>query len=105
MSKHTPGPWAYAPILTGDFAIYADFDGGKKIAVVDAWRPEGEANARLIAAAPDLLFALEELLAEFDARDRDAQREPGCMGIRETGGIVEARAAVSKARGQDADPA
>jgi hypothetical protein len=58
------------------------------------------ANARLIAAAPDLLAALSELLAEWDERDRIAAQEPGCGGLNETGGVVLARAAIAKARGE-----
>lgn len=53
MSKHTPGPWtASGPHADGAWLIDAgDF------AVCDV--PTGEANARLIAAAPDLLAAAD----------------------------------------------
>lgn len=53
-SKHTPGPWEYAPTAGhethGQSVVYND---GLSIAIVY----DGEANARLIAAAPDLLQA------------------------------------------------
>ena len=90
MSGHTPGPWmvegpskptADTP-MGGDFAI---LDGGTNIIAetfrtvgVDSYRP-AEANARLIAAAPELLGLLikcrralsglldEKRLAEIDA--------------------------------------
>lgn len=70
---HTPGPW-----MVGNGDVFAegnrssDFDdivicaigqsGGfrsHEYAVVKAHKPEGRANARLIAAAPDMLNALK----------------------------------------------
>jgi hypothetical protein len=62
MSKHTPGPWNAAdkrPRSQG-FSIFAD---GQYVAFVgdsDAVTP-CEDNARLIAAAPDLLAVCQEL--------------------------------------------
>ena len=69
--SHTPGPWT----VQGQ-AVLSDrpYPEWKQIAEVrignaDNWSdPEGESNSRLIAAAPDLLAALEEVsdyLAEF----------------------------------------
>ena len=57
MAKHTPGPW-----LVGsreDQTIWAD---SLRVATVDCPRKEWRANARLIAAAPDLLDMCERLL-------------------------------------------
>jgi len=57
---HTPGPWAIAGeehanvILSEDFVI-ADVYAFKKGEAGPRTDEEGEANARLIAAAPDLL--------------------------------------------------
>lgn len=63
MSQHTPGPWA------ADFtssAVRVSAPEGSWICKINwysqlrkAMRDEAEANARLIAAAPDLLAALE----------------------------------------------
>ena len=79
-SKHTPGPWwikGPSPGLPtnpcddgGDYAIYANFDdprfNGKPRIIAEVinkvdWGIEApaEANAALIAAAPDLLAACE----------------------------------------------
>ena len=64
MTKHTPGPWAL-----DDESIYApDGEGWKQVAEIPNWRtnpgevltPEDNANARLIAAAPDMLDALRK---------------------------------------------
>ncbi len=69
-TTHTPGSWDYRPdedgkpITNGSVAIaYMDAyqpeedDGG-------LWKKENEANARLIAAAPELLQALDYLLKQ-----------------------------------------
>jgi len=67
-AQHTPGPWSNTP---GQPTIWAD-DGQTHIATIEdlpwvtlssGWRTSDtateDANARLIAAAPDLLAALE----------------------------------------------
>lgn len=59
-AQHTPGPWIN--IGNGDIVARSDnYCGGEKdIASVFLTRnDEDEANARLIAAAPDLLEALK----------------------------------------------
>jgi len=54
MSKHTPGPWLCHPyVLDGETFIFNN-SGTEHIADVVS-----EANAQLIAAAPDLLEALQ----------------------------------------------
>ena len=67
-TKHTPGPWKYAPHLCSDgYRVFvpheADNDQHDAIADLETWQtPEQtEANARLIAAAPDLLQAVKLL--------------------------------------------
>ena len=81
-SKHTPGPWwikGPSPGLPtnpcddgGDYAIYANFDdprfNGKPRIIAEVinkvdWGIEApaEANAALIASAPDLLAACEAI--------------------------------------------
>lgn len=69
MSKHTPGPWkvrtlddSLGTIDTSDdtTSIAQAFDLSFQDRI--AGSPERKANARLIAAAPDLLAALEDLL-------------------------------------------
>ena len=62
MTKHTPGPWNVTKLYV------RKQDGGLGASINDLWqkqktpKAEMDANARLIAAAPDLLAALEELL-------------------------------------------
>jgi hypothetical protein len=66
MADHTPGPWTNTnPRFFSDREhVFAG-----TIMVADCCRlgqEESEANARLIAAAPDLLAAIEEHLAAKD---------------------------------------
>ena len=86
--QHTPGPWLALDYTGTDepawHVVPGDFHG--TIATLD---PEQSANARLIAAAPDLLAALEALVANLDEGD-----------FISTTRIDAARAALSKARGQ-----
>jgi hypothetical protein len=67
-AKHTPGPWSYNQdeggyhghvISTGDYIICDLPDAG------DGAAPHTEANARLIAAAPDMLSLLKRLNEAF----------------------------------------
>ena len=63
-AQHTPGPWAY----NGATDIYS-VDAG--FTICELYREylitgQAQANARLIAAAPELLEALEKLLRAFD---------------------------------------
>ena len=60
--KHTPGPWASSPTAGNhDTAIYSETDGtGRDLALVrDASEGEGQANARVMTAGPEMLAALK----------------------------------------------
>ena len=91
MAGHTPGPWYIEP--TGERTcngptVSIDQSPLKIVARPD-WHLDHEeymANARLIAAAPDLLEALENLLEE-------------CLGVdfQDNGAKDAARAAIAKA--------
>lgn len=56
MSKHTPGPWS---VKEGNYTFSVLDSRG--VHVIDTWRASDadRQNARLIAAAPDLLARLE----------------------------------------------
>ena len=112
MSKHTPGPWKLVganklrifnhvsvrpvnpcfkgcalPIAKVTRADMTEYGGGS-----------GDADARLIAAAPDLLAALQELVpltvaAMSDANDDGASYDADM-------GLFAARAAITKATGE-----
>ena len=57
MSKHTQGPWEVSGTTRGLNGLYIKADN-KHIAQVFSSIPECEANAKLIAAAPEMLDAL-----------------------------------------------
>ena len=89
--KHTPGPWVDGQLEDNDCCEVMDERGYYIATCHDGVRGErnADANARLIAAAPDLLEALQELAncgAEAWGEDRP------CVHI--------ARAAIAKATGQ-----
>ena len=98
---HTPGPWtihesAFSSALVKELhigtptrtaaCVYDDCAAGILV------RSEVEANARLIAAAPDLLAALECILKRYESAGvqcyPEARRE-----------VIAARAAIAKATG------
>jgi hypothetical protein len=109
MSKHTPGPWGLETVPTsagschkiGPFpsmgvrpqvhaCVYADgirlgLDEKSPVAV------ELLANARLIAAAPELLEACLRLVGSLGVMTEDPDND---------GDIVFARAAIAKAKGE-----
>ena len=58
MSNHTPGPWMARQMFSGSWDIAAEDGDGSTIA-----RTKDEANALLIAAAPDLLALCEACLS------------------------------------------
>lgn len=89
---HTAGPW----ITDGKFIKCIDH--AKYYAVARASNPlftkEGnEANARLIAAAPDLLHALKKCLTTFEEHTVAGERLSDHYAVR----ISQARAAIAKA--------
>jgi len=106
VSKHTPGPWALEPASMGFGGVYGP-DGEIVFALAYARpdeRPEAEceANAHLIAAAPEMLEALREALEYFDGK-ADAEYLPGRaapVGNREMQLCGEIRAAIAKAEGR-----
>jgi len=93
-TQHTPGPWR---LSSGDETEI--FSGAKPVArahcggLTSVKLPEAEANARLIAAAPELLAALEEMYALY--ADHAQYDEEG----HETAAINSARAAIARATG------
>ena len=74
MIQHTPGPWKIGPHLRCEVAGEAiSFGKHGAVAVVLDAAIEAQANARLIAAAPEMLKFVE-LVATFFGRDGDNAR-------------------------------
>ena len=90
-TKHTPGPWE----MRGPCEIkgnYSVIHNGPLFYVGDAGEPgDGEANARLAAAAPELLETLREL--------EQAVTDEGVRGMNTL--LSKARAIIAKATGQE----
>jgi len=66
-TKHTPGPWKYynhePHQVTGTLKGVGIAGPGHEIGVAYGWsKDEAIANAKLIAAAPEMLEALEDFL-------------------------------------------
>ena len=95
--KHTPGPWFLRHPEIKD-------EQGVEIASVNCYRdclPEEEANARLIAAAPDLLAAceaLDEFQRDYHANTRDDMPGNEYYATRLMAIVNQARAALAKTR-------
>ena len=90
-NKHTPGPWKSNPyqhsVIHG-FAVYSDKVCLDKVA--DGIK--SEANAHLIAAAPEMLDALESVLfylESFQSIEKSKDREQEKSKIK--GAIAKAR--------------
>lgn len=107
MSQHTEGPWRIEPDDQGGFGKdWKKILAGRNTHVVhamsfdrsrDGWTEYycgvqmSDADARLIAAAPELLAALENYIRVADrADDREC---PAAV-------LAQARAAVAKAKGE-----
>lgn len=93
-TKHTPGPWS----VRFDFVVQAtSFDGGRLVPVAQPYGVNSDgtdlfANARLIAAAPELLDALQGLVKELSDSDDEGL-------IENAEPMIAARAAIAKATG------
>lgn len=92
-TTHTPGPWQF------DGQVILDEDGSHVASPIGCdtvdCDDEAIANARLIAAAPDLLAACEAFLGEIDEIDACGQRHGIGAEI-----IAAVEAAIAKARGK-----
>ncbi len=83
MSNHTPGPWQVEyDELTEEWLVFWK----RGYASVGGFN--NTYNAHLIAAAPDLLYALEEILLNETKLYNDMAT------------VIEAKAAVAKAKGE-----
>ena len=97
MSKHTPGPWVWRKNYRGldgpGGAVILDYASYEGMWVPDYAGDWAEANARLIAAAPELLAAVEDALAIFEFGPDD-QTVPAPKWV------ARARTAIAKATGE-----
>ena len=116
-TKHTPGPWNAVRMLRtpadkdrrSGFVVNAGADDadGLNGRVCDLRAPQGmdglsicEANARLIAAAPDLLAACEGMIQKWETLSSESANLMVRRDLDELArGALQLRAAIATARG------
>lgn len=102
-SKHTPGPWrtsnSYGHVFTGDYKVICKMADNNPLLnwAVEGSSIENSANARLIAAAPELLSALKALFEHCSMVHN--QWGDNCNQKQADAAIVAGRAAIVKAEG------
>lgn len=77
MSEYTPGPWGIEKVRSDHARIW----GPENTFVAETYRPHGKlfsswANAQLIAAAPELLEALELVQSSYCLQINSQQETP-----------------------------
>ena len=109
MSKHTPGPWNLYPNNASDWVVRKMFPDGQESHEI-ARCQSGMDNARLIAAAPDLLNELRKMYRAYvrlleNGRDRIVMLGGDCDAVdkmeADDPNLREARAAIAKAVGEE----
>ncbi len=106
-ASFTPGPWETYPISLNspttvgirskELYSMPSRTGPRDYRYPQVAESYDEANARLIASAPDLLAALEAMMPIFDAFTQD---ELSVTTIDEAAALLpQARAAIAKAKG------
>lgn len=103
-AKHTKGPWMIGPDEEGDPSQCISASGFD-IATVWGGYLAADADARLIASAPELLEALDSLLDAIAAETQHGDRSLTITGPTANlkwllEACEDARAAIAKARGQ-----
>lgn len=92
-TKRTPGPWSFGYTGMTGYGIYG---GGQHIATSILYKRDGgEANARLIAAAPELLEALKNLRSSVGGGPKFCGHDYSCICAWDA-----STAAIAKAEGR-----
>lgn len=104
--RHTPGPWKIGrDISFGGRFGGKTIRGSSTVAIAVFGSGRGGANARLIAAAPDLASALQGIIPAYEAAlERLCELGQGfgaCMSVKV---LPDARAAIEQATNQEVTP-
>lgn len=95
-TAHTPGPWQYDTFEGGPVAAIVEPDGTHIADISTLLNSTAHSalavNARLIAAAPELLAALQALVGEADLGELDHDDDTRAL-------LDTARAAIERATG------
>jgi hypothetical protein len=81
MTNHTPGPWMVKHqynVIGQDDRMVATCGGYANNSLPDSGFGQNCANARMIAAAPDMLAALKRAVAAADSREKFSERTQEC---------------------------
>lgn len=114
-AKHTPGPWT-AEKRSGDEWWFGGHDGAEivvrdpanmhdAICVIGAslsTEGKADADARLIAAAPELLAALDYVIRDIELRSNFKRGDQKGLVDIGNGAYMQAKAALAKATGESA---
>ena len=113
MAIYTPGPWMLQDCSNGGMILLRPPLPGQKHAVQSHLQILPQADARLIAAAPELLEACKEMLNEFPSEcscdeaytSREKAlgyrfKDPDCMYCEYDDVIAKLKAAIAKAEGR-----
>lgn len=104
--KFTPGPWRTdCRLIGGQIRITQVPNANMTVAQVNGRQGEQEANARLIAAAPEMLEALEVALGDIDTMEAAISGDASsydAAGLLNTFGHMRRSmsAAIAKAKGE-----
>ena len=96
MPTHTPGPWHYQEDSDAYTHIVRGPTGKIIASTAQNSSGEAEANARLIAAAPNLLSAAKRMLEAVRSKD---PAEPGTQRP-DGGAVMSLKGAIAKAEGE-----
>ena len=99
-SAHTPGPWQIYPGGKGEQFVFGDCSSSHPYLCGQAFGLTADqcaANARLIAAAPELLAALESVM-QWTEGDLESPASLDCETIQER--ITFIKSAIARATGK-----
>lgn len=94
-TKHTPGPWVIGQSGDLDTPIFCNGKDAINVFAGETGQLQAEANARLIAAAPEMLEALERIIDQIDSTTSRVSNNYELLHAI----LIGARTAVAKAKG------
>ena len=102
MGKHTPGPWTRQDFGNGTHTVH---NGDEEVCTLhEMGGSPVDANARLIAAAPELLARFEEIESDAAVPAEPGYHDTDAEALNEARSLLAdcreiARAAIAKAKG------
>ncbi len=101
--KHTPGPWQAVTFSDEHSPCIIDREGDGRIAELTGNQTDEQtdANASLIAAAPELLEALRRCIECLNGPVSDLMTGDALAAAGVYGALIQAGAAIAKAEGRE----